>query len=90
MPFRVFKKHIKINQKNIPLFFQKHHEEFLKTSNVFQKTFDVFFKTTVVKNVPSSTKHKLLRIKQIQVYSSKHASSDSKQNCRLQLWHIGF
>ena len=28
----------KMCRKNIPLFFQKHHEEFLKTSNVFLKT----------------------------------------------------
>ncbi len=35
------------HQKNIPLFFKKHHEEFLKTSNVFSKTSNVFFKTTV-------------------------------------------
>ena len=34
-------------EKNIPLFFQKRHEEFLKTSNVFSKTSNVFFKTTV-------------------------------------------
>ena len=26
------------HQKNIPLFLKKHHEEFLKTSNVFLKT----------------------------------------------------
>ena len=26
------------HQKNIPLFLKKHHEEFLKTSNVFFKT----------------------------------------------------
>ena len=31
----------------MPLFFQKHHEEFLKTSNVFSKTSNVFLKTTV-------------------------------------------
>ena len=35
------------HQKNIPLFLKKHHEEFLKTSNVFEKTLDVFLKTTV-------------------------------------------
>jgi hypothetical protein len=29
------------------LFLKKRHEEFLKTSNVFEKTLDVFFKTTV-------------------------------------------
>jgi len=38
---------VKCIEKNIPLFFQKHHEEFLKTSNVFSKTSNVFLKTTV-------------------------------------------
>ncbi len=44
--------------KNIPLFFQKHHEEFLKTSNVFSKTSNVFFKTTVCFKMPPLAKLK--------------------------------
>ena len=35
-------------RKNIPLFLKIHHEEFLKTSNVFSKTSNVFLKTSNV------------------------------------------
>ena len=47
-------------KKNIPLFFQKHHEEFLKTSNVFSKTSNVFFKTTVCFKASQQIKQKML------------------------------
>ena len=52
-------------KKNIPLFFQKHHEEFLKTSNVFSKTYNVFLKTTVCFKAPLSTKQKILIMNQL-------------------------
>ena len=50
-------------KKNIPLFFQKHHEEFLKTSNVFSKTSNVFLKTTVYFYVSLLKNYKVLIIK---------------------------
>ncbi len=37
-PFNQAFLHLENIEKNIPLFFQKRHEEFLKTSNVFFKT----------------------------------------------------
>ena len=37
-PFNQAFLHLENIEKNIPLFFQKRHDEFLKTSNVFFKT----------------------------------------------------
>ena len=51
-------------KKNIPLFFQKHHEEFLKTSNVF-------LKTTVCFKAPLSAKQKMLIMNQLYIYEYK-------------------
>ena len=47
-PFNQAFLHLENIEKNIPLFFQKRHEEFLKTSNVFSKTSNVFSKTSNV------------------------------------------
>ena len=58
-------------KKNIPLFFQKHHEEFLKTSNVFSKTSNVFLKTTVCFKAPLSTKQKTLIMNQLYICEYK-------------------
>ena len=58
-------------KKNIPLFFQKHHEEFLKTSNVFSKTSNVFLKTTVCFKAPLSTKQKMLIMNQLYICEYK-------------------
>ena len=65
-------------KKNIPLFFQKHHEEFLKTSNVFSKTSNVFsktsnvfLKTTVCFKAPLSTKQKILIMNQLYICEYK-------------------
>ena len=58
-------------KKNIPFFFQKHHEEFLKTSNVFSKTSNVFLKTTVCFKAPLSTKQKILIMNQLYICEYK-------------------
>ena len=58
-------------KKNIPLFFKKHHEEFLKTSNVFSKTSNVFLKTTVCFKAPLSTKQKILIMNQLYICEYK-------------------
>ena len=58
-------------KKNIPLFLQKHHEEFLKTSNVFSKTSNVFLKTTVCFKAPLSTKQKILIMNQLYICEYK-------------------
>ena len=58
-------------KKNIPLFFQKHHEEFLKTSNVFSKTSNVFLKTTVCFKAYQWIKQKTLIMNQLYICKYK-------------------
>ena len=48
-PFNQAFLHLENIEKNIPLFFQKRHDEFLKTSNVFSKTSNVFSKQRLLK-----------------------------------------
>ena len=48
-PFNQAFLHLENIEKNIPLFFQKRHDEFLKTSNVFSKTSNFFAKHRLLK-----------------------------------------